>query len=136
MFHRVLKRSCVLFQITLNFILFVFQFLSYFGLIALSSPVGFYAMLVAAMPLASLVIAAAGGFLTYRLYKGRKKIFAGVVCVQCIGAVASLLLYRDYLIQLSALSPAKWILTPYLTALGIVLTVALIQYKTKAKAAV
>ena len=61
---------------------------------------------------------------------------AGVVLVQCAGAVASLLLYREYLVQLSVLSPAKWMLTPYLTALTAVLMVAFVLHKIKGKAAV
>lgn len=134
--QRMLKRSCFLFQITLNFILFIVQFLSYFGLTALENPISFYRVLSAAMPLASFVIAAAGGSLTYRLYQHQKKMLAGVVLVQCAGAVASLLLYREYLVQLSVLSPAKWMLTPYLTALTAALMVAFVLHKIKGKAAV
>lgn len=133
--QRMLRKSCFLFQITLNFILFVVQFLSYFGLTTLNNPIGFYYVLSAAMPLASFVIAAAGGFLAYRLYRHQKKIFAAVLLAQCAGAVASLLLYQNYLAQLSALSPAKWMLTPYLAALSVALFVAFILHKIKGKAA-
>lgn len=79
MSHNVLRKSHILFQITLNFVLCAFQFLAYFGLCVISRPFGFYAMLCAAVPVAALLITSAGGYLSYRLYKNGKKLFASAV---------------------------------------------------------
>ena len=72
MSHNILRKSHILFQITLNFVLCAFQFLAYFGLCVISRPFGFYAMLCAAVPVAALLITSAGGYLSYRLYKNGK----------------------------------------------------------------
>lgn len=136
MSHTVLRKSHILFQITLNFVLCAFQFLAYFGLCVISRPFGFYAMLCAAVPVAALLITSAGGYLSYRLYKNGKKLFASAVFFQCASGVISLLLYRNYLLQLSVLSPAKWILTPYFGALiviGVLVSLRYIQSKMTSK---
>lgn len=135
LFYKMMRKGCFLFQITLNFVLLIVQFLSYFGWTTLDYPISFYYVLSAAMPLASVVIALAGGFLAYRMYQHEKKLFAGVVLAQCAGAVISLLHYRNYLVNLSAPSPAKWMLTPYLTVLSAALIVAFLLHKIKGKAA-
>ena len=101
MSHNILRKSHILFQITINFVLCAFQFLAYFGLCVISRPFGFYAMLCAAVPVAALLITSAGGYLSYRLYKNGKNCLHQLFFFSVQAA-----LFRFYYIAITCFSSA------------------------------
>lgn len=99
--------------LTIKYIALIFIVVIQVSALLLNS-INSYRILVYVMTGMKYAIAAAIVYLIYNIYKG-KHMLSLYVCIECAGAILSILLYRDYLDRIIAdMVPHKFVMFPYI----------------------